>query len=50
VIFLVCRLRSKGGPWKDIYGHQGIDFYQVMERNNLLIRDKHGKKISVIEG
>jgi hypothetical protein len=31
------------------YGHQGIDMDKVMERNNLLIRHKYGKKIFMIE-
>jgi hypothetical protein len=31
------------------YSHQGIDVDNIMERNNLLIGDKHGKEISMIE-
>jgi uncharacterized membrane protein YjjP (DUF1212 family) len=33
----------------DIYSLQGIDVDKVMESNNLLIRHKHDKEISVIE-
>jgi hypothetical protein len=31
------------------YSHQGIDVDKIMERNNLLIGQKHGKEISLIQ-
>jgi hypothetical protein len=31
------------------YIHQGIDVDKIMERNNLLIGQKHGKEISLIQ-